>query len=260
VFNKPEGTTNLPVARNGVCEDNTVYNIHANYGDGYAGAIYVDGGKDIVVQRNSVSSSDMGIEIGSENHGYISSGVAVRDNLIAQNTQAGLAFGGYDKSVGRVQNCTFTNNTLYHNDTTNQGNGEVWIQYATGNTVEDNVVVSTSQDLLIDSLYSTDNVSKYNLFYCTDGVSKAQFVWGGKTYSGLATYQKQSGQDQASLFGDPKFVNAVKLDIHLESASPAIDAGDPAFAVATGETDLFGDPRVVGKRVDIGAVEVTAGK
>jgi hypothetical protein len=71
VFNKPEGTANLPVARNGVCEDNTVYNIHANYGDGYAGAIYVDGGKDIVVQRNKVSTSDLGIEIGSENHGYI---------------------------------------------------------------------------------------------------------------------------------------------------------------------------------------------
>ena len=40
------------------------------------------------------------------------------------------------------------------------------------------------------------------------------------------------------------------------SVSPARDAGDPAFTPATGETDLDGQPRRFGGRVDIGADEV----
>jgi hypothetical protein len=43
--------------------------------------------------------------------------------------------------------------------------------------------------------------------------------------------------------------------VHLPSpASPAIDAGDPAF-VAPPSTDQRGLPRVSGARIDIGAAE-----
>jgi hypothetical protein len=255
IFNKPDGTLKLPVARNGVCVDNTVSYIHANYGDGYAGAIYVDGGQNIVVAGNHVSYSDLGIEVGCENHGYTASGIAVRDNLIDHNTQGGLVFGGYDKTVGKVINCTFTNNTLYHNDTTGQGNGEVWIQYADNCVVEDNIIVSTSQDLLINSQYTKDNVSNYNLLYCGDGAASANFVWAGKSYSDLSTYESGSGQDHTSIFAAPKFVAAGSGNFRLSSTSPAIDAGDPAFVPASGEVDFYGNPRLHGNRVDIGAAE-----
>jgi uncharacterized protein DUF1565 len=200
VFNQPDGTPGLPVARDGVCADNTVYGIHANYGGGYADAIYVDGGRDITVSDNHVYHSDLGIEVGCENAGYVASGVMVSGNLIDHNTQGGLVFGGYQKSVGRVQSCTFTGNTLYQNDTTSQGNGEVWIQWATGNVVENNTIYSTSQDLLIDSQVNTDNTSNGNTFYCADGQSAAQFIWGGKTYVGFSTYQAKTGQDRTSTF------------------------------------------------------------
>jgi hypothetical protein len=256
-FNKPDGTQNLPQARDGECEFNTVYNIHANYGGGYAAGIYVDGGQNIIVQANHVSACDLGIEVGCENHGYVASGDAVRDNILDLNTQAGLVFGGYDPTVGRVEDCTFTNNTLYHNDTTSQGNGEVWIQYATGNVLENNIIFSTSQDLLINSQFDTDNTSEYNLLYCADGASNAQFLWGGTSYSSFAAYQAGSKQDQAgkSIFAAPKFVAPAQGNFNLTSISPAINAGNPSFVAAPGETDFFGDPRVVGGRVDIGAVE-----
>ena len=254
-FGKPSGTQNLPVIRNGVCSDNTVYNIHANYGGGYAGAIYVDGGSAITVERNHVYASDLGIEIGCENKGYIATGVIVRDNIIDNNTQAGLVFGGYSKKVGKVENCTFTNNTLYHNDTTSQGNGEIWIQYADKNTIENNIIYSTTQDLLIDAQYTTDNTSNYNLFYCTDGPASATNVWGGKHYANFAAYQKGSAQDFNSVFADPKLANAANEDFHLTIGSPAINTGDPAFVPATGETDFYGDKRLQGNRVDIGADE-----
>jgi hypothetical protein len=255
VFGEPDGTLNLPVARDGKCDDNRVFNIHANYGDGFAGGIYVDGGKNIVVQGNHVSSSDLGIEVGCENHGYVASGIAVRDNIIDLNTQGGLVFGGYDNTVGRVDDCTFTNNTLYHNDTTNQGDGEVWIQFADNNVLENNIIYSTSQDLLINSQYNTDNISKYNLLFCDDGADNAQFTWGGTSYSSFSSYQAGSGQDQSSIFANPQFVSAANGDFQITAGSPAIDAGDPSFVVAPGETDFFAHPRLVGNRVDIGAAE-----
>src|SRR5207244_3688305 len=57
VFGLPAGTQNLPVARNGVCSHNTVYHIHANYGGGFAGGIYVDGGQNITLSDNVVTNN-----------------------------------------------------------------------------------------------------------------------------------------------------------------------------------------------------------
>src|SRR5262249_55869711 len=49
------------VARNGVCAGNQVARARSSYGGGFAGGLYVDGGKDIVVERNTVTQSDLGI-------------------------------------------------------------------------------------------------------------------------------------------------------------------------------------------------------
>lgn len=46
-------------------------------------------------------------------------------------------------------------------------------------------------------------------------------------------------------------------DYHLLAGSPCIDAGDPAFVPDEGATDVDGEPRVMGCRVDIGADELT---
>jgi hypothetical protein len=44
-------------------------------------------------------------------------------------------------------------------------------------------------------------------------------------------------------------------DLHLLSDSPCIDAGDPGYVPGQNETDIEGQPRVVGCRIDIGADE-----
>lgn len=61
-------------ARNGVCAGNRVYDISSldnpTYnGERSADGIYVDGGRDIVIERNSVDSCDIGIEVASEHSG-----------------------------------------------------------------------------------------------------------------------------------------------------------------------------------------------
>ncbi len=44
-------------------------------------------------------------------------------------------------------------------------------------------------------------------------------------------------------------------DYHLLEESPCIDAGDPEFVAGPGETDIDGNPRILGEKIDIGAYE-----
>jgi len=53
---------------------------------------------------------------------------------------------------------------------------------------------------------------------------------------------------------DPLFVDEANVDLHLSAGSPCIDAGDPGGDY-TGQTDIDGEPRLMGPRVDMGAYE-----
>jgi hypothetical protein len=54
--------------------------------------------------------------------------------------------------------------------------------------------------------------------------------------------------------GDPSAL-WIKGDYHLMADSPCVDQGDPATATSADETDLAGQPRVQGLRIDMGAFE-----
>jgi hypothetical protein len=247
------------VARDGVCRGNLVERCKSIYGGGYAAGIYVDGGRDIVVSGNFVSGCDLGIEIGAENAGFDVTGVIVRDNLVVGNEKAGIVFGGYAANVGRVYGCLFTNNTTYYNDTTGQYLGEMWIQFAHDNRIENNVFFAgPTNALLYSENGNINNTMDYNLWYCPNP-SQAEWVWRGQGYPTHAALVNGTGQDAHGLFADPAFVAAAQGDLHLLAGSPGIDGGDPA-SVLLG-LDYDGRPRQLDGdldgtlRMDMGAFE-----
>jgi hypothetical protein len=217
------------IARNGTVSGNTVYNAHSSYGGGYAAGLYVDGGRNIVLTDNITHDNDIGLEVGAENAGITASGITVSNNLIYHNDKAGLGFGGYQASVGRVANCFFVNNTVWNNDTLGVGDGQLWIQDASNNVVANNIFVAVGTEVLIASypdVAVVGNRLDYNLYYTSAGSNDpTAFTWNNTAYSGFAAYKSGAHEDAHSVFADPQFTNAGAGDFTLMAGSPALHAG-----------------------------------
>lgn len=254
-------------ARNGLVKGNRVYNISSNNNPSYgkklpnnsnaAGGIYVDGGKDSIIEQNYSYNNDIGIEIASEHAGKSTSSITIRSNVVHNNQLTGIAMGGYDDERGSTVNCKIVNNTVYNNDLLGEGSGQLYVQYdAKNNVIKNNIFVASSTGVLIYNEYTKNsgNVVDYNLYFSPGGSTDAFWTWKNKDYAGFSAYQAGTGNDAHSLFKDPAFVNASGGDFHLQSSSPAIDAGSTDNAII-GTQDIDGEPRVQGADVNIGADE-----
>ncbi len=261
------------VCRNGIIRGNTVIRANSAYEGGYGAGIYVDGGRDVVIENNVVTGCDLGIEIGAENPGRLTENVVVRNNVVYANEKAGIVFGGYAAGVGRASNNRFTGNTLYKNNTLGasgqgryfrgNGVGEIWVQYGANNLVANNIVYAGIEDVFIASYEPAEdppNRFDYNLYFSdSDGLVDGEFDDHGDYYEGFAAWRTGSGQDVHSLGADPQLTDPDGGDFHIAATGPAADAGDPTFSADPNEVDVDGQPRVVGARVDIGADEGTCG-
>ncbi len=247
-------------AREGRIAYNHVYNVdtygNPAYGtDRAAACIYVDGGQDIIVENNWVHHCNLGLEIASEHPAHATRNVIVRNNFIYQNSEVGVAMGGYDTHRGATENCAVVNNTLYHNNTSDDWGAELYLQYDIRNTViENNLIYAGEAGWFIRSWSPVmqDNEVDYNLYY-TDSPSP-RWEWQGHTYETFAAYRAASGNDSHSLHGHPPLLlRPEEGDLHLTSRSPAVNAGH--LLPQSGSHDIDGEPRVQGGRVDIGADE-----
>ena len=261
-FENDSADSEFDQARNGVVSNNTIYNVSSygnpSYGNEYsAGGIYVDGGRDIAIEMNTVYSCDIGVEIASEHKKKATSNVTVRNNFIFNNRMTGIAMGGYDKKRGSTENCTIANNTLYSNDTLQDGNGEVTLSYDTRyNIIKNNILYANEQSLFISNEFTenTGNVVDNNLYYAPAGKKNSEWYWKNEGYTGFKEYKAETGNDRNSLFKDPEFTNIDDaFDLHITSVSPAIDAGEKISGV--GDYDIDGEKRIQGVSIDIGADE-----
>ena len=201
------------VVRDGVCSGNRVARARSSYGGGYAAGIYVDGARNIVIERNTVTECDLGIEVGAENRGSNATGITVRSNTLYNNQKAGIAFGGYSSKTGIVTGCSFTGNTLYNNTSGRKTEAELWIQFASGNSVTGNVVYSPRGTLVSAIKGGTVNRMAGNTYYSP---GTAKFQWAGRSITGFRAYQAASRQEQGSRFANPGFANPAKGDFRRQ--------------------------------------------
>jgi parallel beta-helix repeat protein len=250
-------------ARDGVVVGNLVYNIDS-YGNPAYGeerssdGIYVDGGTNIIIERNIVYDGNIGIELASEHSGKNTSYITVRNNFVYNNTQVGIAFGGYDEERGSTENCVIVNNTLYNNATQGDWGAELYIQFDTrNNIVSNNIIIANDARLFLESWSEvmTGNSMDHNLYFAPGDGTGGSWIWKGESYDSFAAYQQASGNDANSLVDvDPLLVSLDPPDLHLQTTSPAIDRGE--ILSVSGTLDIDGQTGSQGASIDIGADEV----
>jgi len=235
-------------ARNGICVENVVYNISSasnpTYGgDRSADGIYVDGGRDIVIERNKVDNCDIGIEVASEHLGKTTSNITVRNNFISRGYQGNILMGGYAADRGNAQNVLVVHNTTYQ-----ATGGEIQLQNNCDRiTIENNI------------LYARTGQS----YVSVSGGNNTNVAVGNNIYFGASTTSPGPFPDARARFVNPLLVSPL-ADLHLQASSPAIDAGidlgnDAQGQPLSGASDIDGRPRVQGSAVDIGGHEFGSG-
>ncbi len=248
-------------ARDGLVVNNVAYNIDSRSNPSYGGeasadGFYVDGGRDIIFERNIAYRCNIGFEIASEHGDKSTSGIIMRNNLIYNNHMVGLAIGGYDAQRGSADNCFIVNNTFYKNNTRSSGWGaELLVNYyCRDNIFKNNIFYGKNGIALVlnETKSGSNNSYDFNLYF-SDGTPR--WVWQDGEFTGFADYQSASGQEEHSLWGDPLFRNIGEKDCRLVNDSPAVDAGENMTVEIVGALDFYGDSRVANNRIDVGAAE-----
>ena len=154
--------------RNGIVYGNEVYEISSYgnpaYGNEYnAGGIYVDGGKDIKIEKNTVYQNDIGIEATSEHAGKSAENIEIVNNTVYENFYTGIAIGGYDEKRGGTQNSLISKNKLERNDTKGLGGGQILIQHAADdNVIEENTLKTGPSNIFIANYVATGVNNEFN--------------------------------------------------------------------------------------------------
>lgn len=287
--------TDINRARHGLIAGNVIHDIISQGNPAYyltykgkgfwcdcADGIYVDGGTHIVIERNQISRSDIGVEVASEHSQGSADHVDVRNNFVYDNRSVGISTGGYcdghndcgggglgragdPVETGQSFDNSFVNNTLFNNNTLNNGNPEFLVQYyAHDNRIMNNIIIAGDHHhALIGTVprAGTDgrnnaNIIDDNLYFTVGGDRKdATFGWVGKTYAGWAKYRERTGQDRHSRFVNPDLVSLRRRDLHLQLHSPAANAGFLLPPHVVGQWDIDHQARVRQHRIDIGADE-----
>lgn len=252
-------------ARNGVISDNELYNIDMTTGPvgGTTGhgaiGIYIDGARNITVERNNVHECDRGIGIVSENDAYPTSNCIVRNNFVANCWRTGIYLGGYlNYTSGGTNDCYVINNTLYFNNKVLGHFGEIegeirLTERCNNNVIKNNIVYGRPVDVLVHKYTATgtNNIIDHNLYY-TSGTAK--WIWNGTVYTSYEAWKTACGGDAHSSNGtDPLLVNTTLPDLHIQSSSPAKNTGIVINTDVHGSTDIDGKPRVVNGKISKGA-------
>jgi predicted outer membrane repeat protein len=223
-----------PTIRNCIITDNGAELVPESLCFCYGGAVYLQESNPAFV--NSILKSNWvgGWGWGGAIYCDYASTLTMNNCLVAQNTAT------QDDGSGGAIYCDYgaelniTNCTIAHNAASEQGGG-IWIfQYLAPMVM--NITSTVIWGNWPDQIY-TPGADKGDVRY-----SDIEGGWPGHL--------------PWNINRDPLFVDLEAGDYHLTWSSPCIDHGDPGITNDPNESDIDGEPRVVGDRIDIGCDEV----
>lgn len=266
-------------ARNGIIRGNLVENCRSSIA--IAAGIYVDGGKNIIIEQNICRNGQRGFQINCENQysvvGAAADKVIIRNNLAYNNSRGGIGLGGclgqsWCKN-GRIMNSWILNNTCANNynknilepdEVTPQDYGELNLDYSEKCTIRNNIFYSSieGRSKLLNSwqfanTFVIELTSNYNIWFNTF-TNTPTFMFEKRERYGLADFKQFESKDINSKFQNPNFTDAANADFRLNSElSPAYDFSDAATVVidSAGTKDLIGKARMKNLLPDAGAYE-----
>jgi hypothetical protein len=242
----PEGDQNLNQARSGRIRNNVIYNCRRITPGNEPAAIYVDGGKDVFIDNNTVYQNGTGISVGCENPGVSAETITITQNLIYNNDKFGTVFGA---NAGVLENSVCRNNTFFNNGLYFDNSGSISLQKSNNSLVRNNIVYITSEDYFGLSMFGflVNNLQiDNNLFFSPDGNTARVFAYSPAAGS--------TETNELPIFQDPLLVSvdANSPGLHLNSGSPAIDAASLNVTLIPDERDMDGNlVALIG--LDIGA-------
>ncbi|MGD6804429.1 right-handed parallel beta-helix repeat-containing protein [Rossellomorea aquimaris] len=225
-----EGISNDPTAdyvRNGIVNNNEVYEISSYgnpaYGEDYnAGGIYVDGGENITINKNTIYNCDIGIEATSEHAKQYADNIQIKENIVYNNNYTGISIGGYDEERGGTINSSITNNIIYRNDTKGLAGGQLLLQHdVKNNLIERNILTAGPSRIFIANFFTTnhDNILRKNVFQKEKGKT-GLWVWKEEEFISFEDFKSASASDSKSSYLDPMFENEMNYDFTMQKDSP----------------------------------------
>jgi hypothetical protein len=197
---------------------------------------------------------------GSSFHDVFVNNTLFHNGIQPGNDDEGTPSGEFQiqNQVGSAQEDYFENNAVY------AGWPNIWI----------NDYASFTQAYPLSLTYPPPPATlNWNLYDSDAGyLQGTSIAWGGESpYTNFSNWQASSGEDANSQNADPQFVNMGATPPNLDTAptSPAIAAGSTNLPCSVGwcdpngsspssiygSTDILGNPRTNGSKIDIGAYE-----
>ena len=250
----------------------------ASFGAGiYSGYFSLSELRNCTFYENTASSYGGGIDnitstlsldncVFSDNTAYGGAGVDNNNsdvfalNCIFSRNHTGYAGGGLYNiySSARLTNCVFAGNTV---NSVYQGNGGGVFNYHASPSVTNCTFFGNS--------VSYGGAAMCN-YYSSAPIMTNCILWGDTAPNGPEIYCDASSEASvsgscvqggyagvANLSADPLFVLASSGNLQLNVSSPCIDSG---IDLGVTSTDLLGNPRRQGKRIDMGAYELPYAK
>jgi hypothetical protein len=208
------------MVRNNIAKNNSSVTNPWYGGEGSAGGFYVDGGRNIIFDRNISTGNDIGFEFASEHSGKATEDILMTNNFVYNNREAGLAVGGYKSGAGQARRIHVNNNSFYKN----MGWGtEVVFQY------------KVTDSYFSNNIFSGKGTIAQN--YKEQGTGHTGNVWGVNLWWGSASGSTNLPGTQVK--ADPRYVAPQTGNLNLQQTSPAINVGNVGTALTTWTSPLW---------------------